>query len=151
MFLFVVLSILLLSSSLGDLLSFPLQEIDEAYRSPAPTAQNAKQGGHYLALVFNSFPSSEEKILKAPAFVEKYKGSLVYIGQGESAADLPPFGSLLGGWHTLLLWRLVYVQSHLTWFNRLLCVGGWMKESLRGRDVSRSHPDSDVAYERKQK
>ncbi|KAL8269628.1 hypothetical protein Esti_006448 [Eimeria stiedai] len=51
-----------------------LERIDAAYRSPAATAQNARQAGLYLAKAFNAGLGNE-----LPAFCEEWKGSLAYV------------------------------------------------------------------------
>lgn len=65
--------------SMGCSLLLPVflraEKIDAAYRSPAPTAQNARQAGAYLAKCFNDGFAKD-----APAFCEKWKGSLAYVG-----------------------------------------------------------------------
>ncbi|CEM01006.1 unnamed protein product [Vitrella brassicaformis CCMP3155] len=66
-----------------------LASIDENYRSPAPTAQNAAQQGTYLADTFTKFRTKASKF-EAPVFIEKWKGTLAYVGDSQAVADLPP-------------------------------------------------------------
>ncbi|PFH31846.1 non-proton pumping type-II NADH dehydrogenase I [Besnoitia besnoiti] len=127
-----------------------LAEIDGAYRSPAPTAQNAQQGGYYLAQTFNAFPSAAEKE-RAPAFVETNRGALVYLGQGQAAAEIEGWRTFVGGLHTLLLWKAAYLQMQYSWLNVAACVGGWLKERLVGRDVAREHLDGEAVYSDRRK
>lgn len=76
-----VFFLLLFTTSFFFVLSFLcLDEIDSSYRPPAPTAQNARQEGKYLAKVFNAYPTPEDK-LHAPSFKETWNGSLAYVGK----------------------------------------------------------------------
>ncbi|EPR57879.1 non-proton pumping type-II NADH dehydrogenase I [Toxoplasma gondii GT1] len=122
-----------------------LADIDAAYRAPAPTAQNAKQAGRYLAQTFNAFPSVEEK-RRAPAFVNQTRGALVYLGHGQAAADIEGWRTFLGGAATLLLWKAAYLQMQLTLHNAVACLGGWLRTSLVGRAVCREHLDGETVY-----
>ncbi|CBZ51049.1 nadh dehydrogenase, related [Neospora caninum Liverpool] len=114
-----------------------LAEIDAAYRPPAPTAQNARQEGIYLAQVFNQFPHPEEKA-NAPAFQETWSGSLAYVGSGQAVAHLPYF-TIKGGSLSLPFWKAVYTQMQITWRSRTICLFDWLKTFFAGRDVGRDH------------
>ncbi|CBZ49871.1 putative mitochondrial alternative NADH dehydrogenase 1 [Neospora caninum Liverpool] len=127
-----------------------LAEIDLAYRAPAPTAQNAKQAGLYLAQTFNAFATPEEKTL-APAFVEKNRGALVYLGQGQAAADIEGWRTFLGGRATILLWKAAYLQMQFTFYNAFACLGGWLKTHFVGRAVCREHLDGETVYSDRRK
>ncbi|OEH79965.1 pyridine nucleotide-disulfide [Cyclospora cayetanensis] len=110
-----------------------LERIDTAYRSPVPTAQNARQAGVYLAKAFNNGMGAE-----TPAFCEEWKGSLAYVGNHNAIAQLPGY-IVKGGWLSLPLWKAVYVQMQLTWRIRLICCFDWLKTFFAGRDVGREH------------
>ncbi|KAL8439043.1 hypothetical protein Efla_002452 [Eimeria flavescens] len=110
-----------------------LQRIDDAYRSPAPTAQNARQAGVYLAKLFNSGFKKD-----LPAFCEEWKGSLAYVGDHNAVAQLPGY-IVKGGFFSLPLWKAVYVQMQLTWRIRLICCFDWLKTFFAGRDIGREH------------
>ncbi|KFH12071.1 NADH dehydrogenase (NDH2-II) [Toxoplasma gondii MAS] len=114
-----------------------LAEIDAAYRPPAPTAQNARQEGIYLAKVFNECPHPEEKA-DAPAFQETWNGSLAYVGSGQAVAHLPYF-NIKGGFLSLPFWKAVYTQMQITWRSRTICLFDWLKTFFAGRDVGRDH------------
>lgn len=62
------------------------ESIDSCYRPPAPTAQNARQEGLYLAKVFNTHRTPEEKA-QAPSFKESWSGSLAYVGTPHELTD----------------------------------------------------------------
>lgn len=110
-----------------------LERIDSAYRSPAPTAQNARQAGTYLAKSFNAGLGKD-----TPAFCEEWRGSLAYVGNHNAVAQLPGY-ILKGGWLSLPLWKAVYVQMQLTWRIRLICCFDWLKTFFAGRDIGREH------------
>ncbi|KAL8452023.1 hypothetical protein Emed_001564 [Eimeria media] len=76
-----------------------LERIDAAYRSPAATAQNARQAGVYLAKAFNAGLGNE-----LPAFCEEWKGSLAYVGNHNAVAQLPGY-IVKGGFFSLPLWK----------------------------------------------
>ncbi|KEP60205.1 UNVERIFIED_CONTAM: NADH dehydrogenase (NDH2-II) [Hammondia hammondi] len=114
-----------------------LAEIDAAYRPPAPTAQNARQEGIYLAKVFNECPHPEEKA-DAPAFQETWNGSLAYVGSGQAVAHLPYF-NIKGGFLSLPFWKAVYTQMQITWRSRTICLFDRLKTFFAGRDVGRDH------------
>ncbi|CDJ40403.1 pyridine nucleotide-disulphide oxidoreductase, putative [Eimeria tenella] len=107
-----------------------LERIDAAYRPPAPTAQNARQAGIYLARKFN--------LGGGPAFSEEWKGSLAYVGNHNAVAQLPGY-IVTGGFFSLPLWKAVYVQMQLTWRIRLICCFDWLRTLFAGRDVGREH------------
>ncbi|PFH32173.1 NADH dehydrogenase (NDH2-II) [Besnoitia besnoiti] len=114
-----------------------LAEVDASYRPPAPTAQNARQEGIYLANIFNERPLPEQKS-EAPAFQEKWSGSLAYVGSGQAVAHLPQF-NIRGGFLSLPLWKAVYTQMQITWRSRTICLFDWLKTFFAGRDVGRDH------------
>ncbi|KAL8424694.1 hypothetical protein Efla_006479 [Eimeria flavescens] len=130
-----------------------LQEVDKRYRSPAPTAQNARQEGRYLALLFNTYlgPSKASSAAAAaageepapaatppafPAFVEAWRGSLCFLGDGKAALQLP-VGTFVGGFPYTLLWRMVYLQLQPTARASWRCCEGWIQSALFGRDIRR--------------
>lgn len=103
---------------------------------PVPTAQNAVQEGEFLAMVFNdslgSRASAPPKVL--PAFVEKWKGSLCFLGNGTAALQIP-FGTFVGSFPHLYIWKLVYLQMQFEAFSIWRCAEGWTRKALFGRDV----------------
>ncbi|OEH74825.1 mitochondrial alternative NADH dehydrogenase [Cyclospora cayetanensis] len=125
-----------------------LQEIDKRYVSPAPTAQNARQEGQFLALVFNCFMgpgrgaggAPETAAPQAlPAFVENWKGSLCFLGSGTAALQLP-FGTYVGGFPFTLLWKLVYLQLQPSVRSCWRCCEGWIQSAVFGRDIACTIP-----------
>lgn len=109
---------------------------DKAYRSPAPTAQNARQEGWYLSEVFNA--AADGRTLHS-VFNPVWRGSLAYVGHHTAAMDLPGNFAMVGGPHTLLAWKAIYLTMHLSWRNRVICCFDWLKQALAGRDLGRDH------------
>ncbi|KAF8819985.1 naDH dehydrogenase (NDH2-II) [Cardiosporidium cionae] len=112
-----------------------LKEIDNAYMSPAPTAQNAKKQGTYLATVFNSYLFDDEK-LHVPIYEETWDGSMAYVGKNRAILDLP-FTSVCGGFYSGFLWKLVYWKMVYSMEAKLRCVEDWFKSSIFGRNLGR--------------
>lgn len=71
------------------------EKIDAAYRSPAPTAQNAKQAGAYLAKCFNAGLGRD-----VPAFSEEWRGSMAYVGEPRGEPIEGPLGLVHAAAHT---------------------------------------------------
>ncbi|KAF8820016.1 naDH dehydrogenase (NDH2-II) [Cardiosporidium cionae] len=112
-----------------------LKEIDNSYVSPAPTAQNAKKQGTYLATVFNSYLSDTEK-LHAPIYEETWDGSMAYVGKDRAILDLP-FTSVCGGFYSGFLWKLVYWKLVYSMEAKLRCLQDWFKSRFSGRNLGR--------------
>ncbi|SBT70925.1 type II NADH:ubiquinone oxidoreductase, putative [Plasmodium malariae] len=110
-----------------------LYQIDQHYKSPSPTAQNAKQEARYLSHVFNHILPGKNDQLLIPSFQEKWKGSLAYIGNHQAVANLP-FYEIKGGLFSFTFWRMVYIQLLLTWKTRYF----FFVDSLRTRICGRS-------------
>ncbi|KAL8272962.1 hypothetical protein Esti_003130 [Eimeria stiedai] len=137
-----------------------LKDIDKRYVSPAPTAQNARQEGRFLAILFNSYlgpskgaplssnnesaspsaegppgaPAAATTSPALPAFVENWRGSLCFLGNGTAALQLP-LGTFIGGFPFTLLWRLVYMQLQPSARASWRCCEGWLQSALFGRDI----------------
>ncbi|PHJ20048.1 nadh dehydrogenase (ndh2-ii) [Cystoisospora suis] len=122
-----------------------LNEIDTSYRPPAPTAQNARQEGHYLARV----PHMERGEKKGALFfdlsvfrfllrLDFFFFSRVCVGSGQAVAHLP-YGNITGGFFSLPFWKAVYIQMQVTWRSRTICLFDWLKTFFAGRDVGREH------------
>eukprot|EP00920_Eleutheroschizon_duboscqi_P016070 GHVT01037858.1.p1 GENE.GHVT01037858.1~~GHVT01037858.1.p1 ORF type:complete len:366 (-),score=90.22 GHVT01037858.1:486-1583(-) len=114
------------------------RSIDIAYRPPAPTAQNARKSGQYLAAVFNEFFPADAKKTAAPPFKETWDGCLAYVGCNQAVGNLPAM-NFHGGWWSLPLWKLVYVQMQTSWRSRTICMFDWLRTRFAGRDVGRDH------------
>lgn len=108
-----------------------LIEIDKNYKSPAPTAQNARQEAQYLSNIFNTYLTKQEKLF-VPSFRQVWKGSLAYIGNHEVVASLP-FGEIKGGLFSFTFWKSVYVQMLLTWKSRFFFIFEFLKTKFHGR------------------
>ncbi|CRG96699.1 type II NADH:ubiquinone oxidoreductase, putative [Plasmodium gallinaceum] len=108
-----------------------LCKMDENYKSPAPTAQNAKQEAYYLSNVFNNFLTRDKK-LTVPSFIEKWKGSLAYIGNHQVVAHLP-FYEIKGGFLSFTFWKAVYIQLLMTWKSRATFFFDCIRTKLYGR------------------
>ncbi|SOV76284.1 type II NADH:ubiquinone oxidoreductase [Plasmodium sp. gorilla clade G3] len=108
-----------------------LYEIDKNYKSPTPTAQNAKQEAYYLSSVFNNFINTNQNF-NIPSFIEKWKGSLAYIGNDQAVADLP-FYELKGGRFSSTFWKAVYIQLLLSWKSRFHFFFDFIKTKWYGR------------------
>lgn len=110
--------------------------------TPAPTAQNARQEGRFLALLFNSYlgPSgpcdeqTQERRAPLPGFVEKWRGSLCFLGNNTAALQLP-FGTFVGGFPYTFLWKLVYLQMQPSCRSCWRCCEGWIQSVFFGRDI----------------
>lgn len=108
-----------------------LTEIDNNYKSPAPTAQNARQEAKYLSNIFNNYLTKQNKLF-VPSFREMWKGSLAYIGNHEAVASLP-FGEIKGGFFSFIFWKTVYAQMLLTWKSRFVFIFDFLKARFHGR------------------
>lgn len=126
-----------------------VQELDKRYVSPAPTGQNARQEGVFLALLFNSYLGSSgswwsrfvatEGPPALPGFVESWKGSLCYLGNHTAALQLP-FGTFVGGFPITMIWKLVYLQLQLNLRAAYRCCESWIESAIFGRDIACTIP-----------
>lgn len=126
-----------------------LKEVDKRYISPAPTAQNARQEGKFLALLFNSYLGSKASSASdsvtpevpdtLPGFVDTWKGSLCFLGNGTAALELP-FGTFVGGFPATVVWKLVYLSLQVNLRAACRCVESWIESSVFGRDITCTIP-----------
>lgn len=63
---------------------------------------------------------------------------MAYVGGHQSVAATP-WGSLLGGIHTHIMWRSFYWGEQMSMTNKAVCLFDWLKSALGGRDVGRDH------------
>ncbi|SBT76344.1 type II NADH:ubiquinone oxidoreductase, putative [Plasmodium ovale] len=110
-----------------------LLQIDRNYKTPSPTAQNAKQEAFYLSYIFNNYLQNKNNVL-IPSFLDTWKGSLAYIGNHQVVAHLP-FCEIKGGFFSFTFWRIVYIQLLLTWRSRLHFLLDTFRTSFYGRPV----------------
>ncbi|GAW80214.1 type II NADH:ubiquinone oxidoreductase [Plasmodium gonderi] len=113
-----------------------LKQIDENYKSPAPTAQNAKQEAYYLSNLFNTHLKNNTQAHQIPSFIEKWKGSIAYIGNHQVVAHLP-FYEICGGYFSFTFWKIVYIQLLLTWKSRLFFLLDILRTKICGRPFSK--------------
>lgn len=127
-------------SSLEDMtiegLSDFLEAVDRSYRSPPATAQNARQEGLYLATIFNDQLHDQEA---APVYLQKWYGSLAYVGHGRAVATLPGNVEILGGFYSHPMWMTVYLWMQLSFRSRCVVAFDWFRLWVLGRDVGRDH------------
>ncbi|EUD67973.1 NADH dehydrogenase [Plasmodium inui San Antonio 1] len=113
-----------------------LKEIDQNYRSPTPTAQNAKQEAYFLSNLFNTLMEKKADGNHFPSFVEKWKGSIAYIGSHQVVAHLP-FLEIRGGLFSFTFWKMVYIQLLLTWRSRFAFILDFLRIKIYGRPFSK--------------
>ncbi|CAA9987421.1 type II NADH:ubiquinone oxidoreductase, putative [Plasmodium knowlesi strain H] len=113
-----------------------LKEIDENYKSPIPTAQNAKQEAYFLSNLFNTLMDKKADGHQFPSFVEKWKGSIAYIGSHQVVAHLP-FFEITGGLFSFTFWKMVYIQLLLTWRSRFAFIMDFLRIKFFGRPFSK--------------
>lgn len=98
----------------------------------------------YLALLFNAYLGSGDVPKGAtgapqaapvlPAFVDNWKGSLCFLGEGTAALQLP-VGTYVGGFPFTLVWKMVYLQLQLNARATWRCCEGWLQTAIFGRDI----------------
>ncbi|KJP88654.1 hypothetical protein AK88_01734 [Plasmodium fragile] len=114
-----------------------LKEIDQNYKSPTPTAQNAKQEAYFLSNLFNTLMENKTQGNNHfPSFVEKWKGSIAYIGNHQVVAHLP-FLEITGGLFSFTFWKMVYIQLLLTWRSRFAFILDFLRTKFFGRPFSK--------------
>lgn len=97
----------------------------------APTAQAAQQSGQHLAKVLNAVAKGQDP----PPFKYKHMGMMAYIGDHRALADLG--GGVEGkGFSTWLFWRSAYLTKLVSWQNKILVAGDWLRTLIFGRDIS---------------
>ncbi|GAB65724.1 NADH dehydrogenase, partial [Plasmodium cynomolgi strain B] len=106
-----------------------LKQIDQNYKSPTPTAQNAKQEAYFLSNLFNTQMEKKGDENHFPSFVEKWKGSLAYIGSHQVVAHLP-FFEIRGGLFSFTFWKMVYIQLLLTWRSRFAFILDFLRTKI---------------------
>lgn len=129
-----------------------LHKIDTQFKPPPPTAQNATQEGRYLATVFNRYigsdlddPTSKHTSSSnehrqnndPPVYLYRWRGSMAYVGDGQSVIQTPNVGTWLGGPLTNFVWKLFYWSEQMSITNRIQCLVDWCRVVLRGREVGR--------------
>ncbi|CAD2090137.1 type II NADH:ubiquinone oxidoreductase, putative [Plasmodium vinckei lentum] len=108
-----------------------LMMVDQNYKSPPPTAQNAKQEAFYLSNIFNNHLYYKNNNI-IPPFIEKWKGSLAYIGNHQVVAHLP-FYEIKGGPLSFTFWKIIYMQMLLTWKSRFNFIFSFLRTKIYGR------------------
>jgi len=122
------------STSVSDELSISrlLDKLDQSYRSPPPTAQNANQQGMYLAEVFNKFGYEQQT---RPAYHFVNRGSLCYIGNEKAIFELNKekgyglYGSMFSG----VLWKLFYSLQQKSRWHKLVVLSDFIYKGGRRR------------------
>ncbi|VUZ94765.1 type II NADH:ubiquinone oxidoreductase, putative [Plasmodium vivax] len=113
-----------------------LKQIDQNYKSPTPTAQNAKQEAYFLSNLFNTLVEKKADENHFPSFVEKWKGSIAYIGNHQVVAHLP-FFEIRGGLFSFTFWKMVYIQLLLTWRSRFAFILDFLRTKICGRPFAK--------------
>lgn len=117
--------------------------MDKNLRTFPQTAQVAAQQGKYLAKLFADglVAGDDSSLLEAKkargAFTYFHKGSLAYLGGGSAAFDLPIIGPVTGRLAGLA-WKAYETSAQLSWKNRALVGLDWLRNSVFGRDTSRT-------------
>ena len=122
-----------------------MAEADARLSSHPATAQVANQQGEYLAKALNASARARRDGRKdvrgsdgsdvAP-FAYAHLGSFASLGSEKAALELP--GDFIStGFGTMVLWYGVYMSNCVSWRNKFLVAGDWMKKSVWGRDSSR--------------
>ena len=124
-----------------------MAEADARLSSHPATAQVANQQGEYLARALNEAARRKkmrrasggledvEKEEVAP-FAYTHLGSFATLGSEKAAMELP--GDFVStGFGTMVLWYGVYMSNCVSWRNKFLVAGDWIKKVVWGRDSSR--------------
>lgn len=139
-----------------------VQTIDNSYKPPVPTAQNALRQGEFVALLFNALfsgvsppgaaggakvagtggakdPATEPAPLLAPlpAYIETRGIALCFLGKNSAALQLP-FLTFVGGGLAVPFWRFVYLQLQANRQAVWQCLGGWIRTAIFGRALPSS-------------
>ena len=120
-----------------------MAEADARLSSHPATAQVANQQGEYLARALNA--AARERRARGEAskasddvapFAYTHLGSFATLGSEQAAMELP--GDFIStGFGTMVLWYGVYMSNCVSWRNKFLVAGDWIKKSVWGRDSSR--------------
>jgi len=120
-----------------------MAEADARLSSHPATAQVANQQGEYLARALNA--AARERRARGEAskasddvapFRYTHLGSFATLGSEQAAMELP--GDFIStGFGTMVLWYGVYMSNCVSWRNKFLVAGDWIKKSVWGRDSSR--------------
>eukprot|EP01053_Blabericola_migrator_P000560 Blabericola_migrator_1__559@NODE_1138_length_5313_cov_213_148685_g774_i0_p2_GENE_NODE_1138_length_5313_cov_213_148685_g774_i0NODE_1138_length_5313_cov_213_148685_g774_i0_p2_ORF_typecomplete_len580_score82_19Pyr_redox_2/PF07992_14/4_3e47Pyr_redox/PF00070_27/1_5Pyr_redox/PF00070_27/2_2e09K_oxygenase/PF13434_6/4_9K_oxygenase/PF13434_6/0_096K_oxygenase/PF13434_6/2_7e03Pyr_redox_3/PF13738_6/27Pyr_redox_3/PF13738_6/0_19Pyr_redox_3/PF13738_6/5_3Pyr_redox_3/PF13738_6/1_2e03Lycopene_cycl/PF05834_12/0_9Ly len=128
-----------------------LKECDQQYRSPARTAQMARQAGSYLGVVLNRMALKGGGVKMRP-FLPRTYGAMAYVGNHEAIVELvkrwdqrdPDVKRLMGkmaNW----LWRTYYWWSQTSFYNQVLSSVDYTKTALVGRDLSELAQESTAS------
>lgn len=94
--------------------------------NPLPaTAQVANQQAKWLSKHLDGRSKSP--------FQYAHAGMLAYVGGGRALVDLPFFRT--SGFFAWMFWNSAYLNSQVSWKNRLLIPATWLKARVFGRDV----------------
>ena len=124
-----------------------MAEADARLSSHPATAQVANQQGEYLARALNE-AARRKKMRRASGgledveekevapFAYTHLGSFATLGSEKAAMELP--GDFVStGFGTMVLWYGVYMSNCVSWRNKFLVAGDWIKKVVWGRDSSR--------------
>ena len=120
-----------------------MAEADARLSSHPATAQVANQQGEYLARTLNAAARERRALGEAAKasddvapFRYTHLGSFATLGSEQAAMELP--GDFIStGFGTMVLWYGVYMSNCVSWRNKFLVAGDWIKKSVWGRDSSR--------------
>jgi len=110
-----------------------VRAVDKKLKNLPATAQVASQQGKYLAWSLNTLANTGK--LSPNGFVYRHLGSLSYVGENQSVADLRNWK--LGGFATWWLWRGVYWGQQTSIRNKVLIASDWINTFVFGRDSTR--------------
>ena len=95
-----------------------------------PTAQVAQQQGAHLAKILNRMLKEAD----SGSFEYRHRGMMAYIGGRKALVDTKNVqGKGFGTW---LFWRSAYLTKLMSWKNKILVLGDWVRTFIFGRDIS---------------
>tara|TARA_B100000767_G_C19325872_1_gene353533 strand:- start:57 stop:455 length:399 start_codon:yes stop_codon:yes gene_type:complete len=107
---------------------------DARLSSHPATAQVANQQGEYIAKSLNKMAT--DKSTEPAPFSYTHLGSFATLGSEKAVMELP--GDFIStGLGTMVLWYGVYFSNCVSWRNKYLVLGDWLKKFVWGRDNSR--------------
>jgi NADH:ubiquinone reductase (non-electrogenic) len=116
-----------------------MAEADARLSSHPATAQVANQQGEYLARALNEAARRKRRgdgDSDVAPFAYTHLGSFATLGSEKAAMELP--GDFIStGFGTMVLWYGVYMSNCVSWRNKFLVAGDWIKKVVWGRDSSR--------------
>lgn len=130
-----------------------MAEADARLSSHPATAQVANQQGAYVARTLNALAREKKKISTTTRgdgaaseppmgvsamrpFEYNHLGSFASLGSEQAAVELP--GDFVSaGFGTMMLWYGTYFSNCVSWRNKFLVAGDWVKKFVWGRDSSR--------------